>query len=90
MSNATDQTDMEYTFQPPPHAPAGQTITGAQLRTFDLRTAPDRLSAYCDALDGRVDALEKSNAVLHEAVNKLQEAITVLLDREIARMEVRE
>ena len=63
------------------------TIKPEALRTFDLRTAPDRLQAYCDALCGRVDQLEKSNAVLHDAVNKLQEAIMVLLDREVARMD---
>ena len=41
---------------PPAHA--GQ--APEPLRSFDLRTAPDRLQAYCDALSGRVEQLERA------------------------------
>lgn len=43
----SDSGDYTYTTRP------------GDLRQFDLRTAPDRLQAYCDALDRRVEVLER-------------------------------
>ena len=39
--------------------PAPVLPTAAALEGVDVRTAPDRLRAYCDALDRRVERLER-------------------------------
>lgn len=46
--------------------------TAGNLRQFDLRTAPDRLQAYCDALDRRVEVLEAEVAALRQRLHRLE------------------
>lgn len=57
MNRAINFDDMEY---------------AAPLRQFDLRTAPDRLDAWCTALERRIEALEADNAALRERVAQLE------------------
>ena len=59
----------DYTYRAP--APA-YTVSAGELRQFDLRTAPDRLQAYCDALDRRIDALEAEFVTLRQRLARLE------------------
>ncbi len=70
----SDSGDYTYTTRP------------GDLRQFDLRTAPDRLQAYCDALDRRVETLEQAATVNAGAMHAMQEAIMLLLDQESERL----
>jgi len=44
-----------------------------RLRQFDVRTAPDRLSAWCAVLEQRIEALEADNAALRQRIARLEE-----------------
>lgn len=57
---ASDSGDYTYTIKP------------GELRQFDLRTAPDRLQAYCDALCGRVEKLEAEVAALRQRLHRME------------------
>jgi hypothetical protein len=59
MTDTINFNDMEY---------------AAPLLKFDLRTAPDRLDAWCSALERRIEALEAENATLRERVRRLEYA----------------
>jgi uncharacterized protein YceH (UPF0502 family) len=59
MTNQIDFDDMEYA---PPTA----------LRQFDLRPLPDRLNAWCTALERRIEALEADNAALRQRLARLE------------------
>lgn len=52
------------------------------LRQFDLRTAPDRLQAYCDALDRRVEVLERGLLDAGHRIAVLEHRVALLEDAE--------
>jgi hypothetical protein len=51
------------------------------LRQFDVRTAPDRLRAYCEALERRIEELERRPDPYLRLV-MLEDRIRVLEERQ--------
>lgn len=61
-------------------------VTGETLlRSYDMRTAPDRLQAYCDALERRVAELERSGGNWPRIVQL--EMVLVALEARVRRLE---
>ncbi len=82
----------DYTYQAPiiagspaPIAPRPAPVlpTAAALDGVDVRTAPDRLRAYCDALDMRVDALERALLDSGHRTAVLERRVALLEDTEV-------